>query len=164
MFMISFYAIPYSGSPKYLVACSLFLLALSGCGSGTGTPTVPAQAGIAAGGQSCGKTSSKIGQTATLQTRAHGVTGTAKVIDNCTIEVSNFNYDGGGLPDVYAYGGKAGNYAAGFAIGKNLFGTKVTNGSISLTVKEGDLENLDGLSIWCVRAGVSFGDGLFVKP
>ena len=156
--------IPFLGSSKRALTCSLILLALFGCGSGTGTPSVPAQSAILAGSQTCGKTSVKIGQIATLQTRAHGVTGTAKVIDNCTIEVSNFNYDGGGLPDVFAYGGKAGNYAAGFAIGKNLFGTKATNGAVTLTLKDGDLDNLDGLSIWCVRAGVSFGDGLFVKP
>jgi Electron transfer DM13 len=157
-------AAPSTGSPKHLLICGFILLALYGCGSGTGTPSAPAQAAVQVGGQTCAKTSAKIGQVATLQTRAHGVTGTAKVIDNCTIEMSNFNYDGGGLPDVFAYGGKAGNYAAGFAIGKNLFGTKVTNGSITLTLKDGDLDNLDGLSVWCVRAGVSFGDGLFIKP
>ncbi len=160
---------PLTASPdsvpfKQTLVFSLALLVLTGCGSGTSVSSVATPTGSDAGVPSCGKTSSKIGQIATLQTRAHGVTGTAKVIDNCTIELTNFNYDGGGLPDVFAYGGKAGNYAAGFAIGKNLFGTKVNNATMTLTLKEGDLSNLDGLSIWCVRAGVSFGDGLFVKP
>jgi Electron transfer DM13 len=110
----------------------------------------------------CAKTSAKIGKTVTFSTKAHGVSGKAQVTDNCTIVVTGFNYDGGGLPDVFFYTGKAGNYAAGSAIGSNLFGTKVTNGTITITVKDGDLESTDGLSIWCVRAGVSFGDGLFI--
>lgn len=139
--------------------CSLISITLAGCGSG-GT-TSSAQSSALQSAQTCAKTSSKIGQSATLQTRSHGVSGTAKIIDNCTIELSNFNYDGGGLPDVFAYGGKASNYAAGFAVGKNLFGTRISNGSVTLTLKDGDLDNLDGISIWCVRAGVSFGDGLF---
>jgi Electron transfer DM13 len=139
--------------------CGLVALTLAGCGSGGASSPSPSAAVPVA--QTCAKTSAKIGQTATLQTRSHGVSGTARIVDNCTIELSNFNYDGAGLPDVFAYGGKGGNYAAGFPFGKNLFGTRVANGSVTLTLKDGDLENMDGISIWCVRAGVSFGDGLF---
>lgn len=85
-------------------------------------------------------------------------------MDNCTLQITNFNYDGGGLPDVFVYGGKAGDYRTGFAIGANLFGTPVVNGTVLVPLKDGDLDQLDGVSIWCVRARVSFGDGLFAVP
>jgi hypothetical protein len=145
--------------PFRLLVTGLVATALVGCGGGGASSTTPTAANP--GAQTCAKTSAKIGQVATLQTRAHAVAGTATIIDNCTIELRNFSYDGGGLPDVFAYGGKAGNYAAGFAFGKNLFGTRLTNATVTLTLKDGDLDNLDGISIWCIRAGVSFGDGLF---
>jgi hypothetical protein len=99
-----------------------------------------------------------------LRTVQHGVSGMVKVLDNCTLQITNFNYDGGGLPDVFVYGGKGGDYAAGFAIGPNLFGTPVVNGTVLLPLKDGDLDKLDGVSIWCVRARVNFGDGLFAAP
>ena len=108
-----------------------------------------------------GKTSAKVGKTLNLSTRAHGVSGTATVVDDCTIELSNFNYDGGGLPDVYVWGAKGGNYSSGFRIGSNLFGTPRSNATVTVTLKPGDIDNLDGISIWCERARVSFGDGLF---
>ena len=79
-----------------------------------------------------GKTSAKVGKTLTLSSRAHGVSGTATVVDDCTIQLSNFNYDGGGLPDVYVWGAKGGNYNAGFRIGSNLFGTPRSNATGSL--------------------------------
>ena len=87
-----------------------------------------------------------------------------EVVDSCTLQITNFNYDGGGLPDVFVYGAKARNYASGFPIGTNLFGKPVVNGTVRVALKEGDLDKLDGVSIWCVRAGANFGDGLFAVP
>jgi Electron transfer DM13 len=138
------------------------LLLVTACGGGSGPVSAPAVATpITNAAPTCTKLSPKIGQTATLSTRSHGVTGTAKVVDDCTIEISNFNYDGGGLPDVFFYGAKSSNYSAGFAIGENQFGKKQANSAVKLTLKDKELDNIDGISLWCVRAGVSFGDGLF---
>jgi hypothetical protein len=142
-------------------------LFLAGCGGGSDpapTPTAPTTVGttpVTNPVLGCTKLSPKIGQTATLSTRAHGVTGKAQVIDDCTIEITGFNYDGGGLPDVFFYGAKAANYATGFAIGTNFFGKSQANTTIKLTLKDKEIDNLDGISLWCIRAGVSFGDGLF---
>jgi hypothetical protein len=148
---------PHIGMP---IVASCMVLVLVGCGSGGGSTTVGNSSQITAI-QTCTKTSAKVGQTAVLSTRSHLVSGTATVLDDCTIEIKNFNYDGLGLPDVFVYGGKGGNYAAGFPIGNNLFGTRRTNETIRVTLKTGDLDKLDGISIWCIGAGVSFGDGLF---
>jgi Electron transfer DM13 len=144
---------------KYGATLTVVGLSISGCGSESAVSTSNTQTNTA---QVCTKSNAKVGKSATLSTKAHGVSGIATVIDDCTIEIKNFNYDGGGLPDVFVYGGKANNYAAGFPIGANLFGTRRTNETIRITLKTGDLDGLDGISIWCVRAGANFGDGLFI--
>jgi Electron transfer DM13 len=146
-----------------VTALSLIVLALSACGGGSDATvaTAPTPASVAAAPAACAKSNAKVGRSAVLVTKSHGVTGTATVIDDCTIEIKNFSYDGGGLPDVFVYGGKGGDYKTGFAIGPNLFGTRRTNETIQVPVQAGALDALDGISIWCVGAGVSFGDGLF---
>lgn len=139
------------------------------------TPTTPPTPGVAtapatatAGGAStplaCEKTNAKVGQVATLSTRSHGVSGKVVVIDNCTLEIRNFNYDGGGLSRVFVYGGKAGNYAAGFPVGNNLRGTQFVNQTVTITLSAGDLDKMDGVSIWCSDANANFGDGVFTAP
>lgn len=103
----------------------------------------------------------KVGQTATLSQRAHGVKGTATIVDERTIELTDFSYDGGGI-DVRIYGGLGGNYRDGFAIGMNLLGTPYTDGTLRVELPAGvTLDDLDGVSVWCVAASASFGDGLF---
>jgi hypothetical protein len=92
------------------------------------------------------------------------VSGVARIVDNCTIEVTAFNYDGGGLPDVFFYGGVNNDYRNGFPIGANLFGRPMVNATVTLTLRDGDLDRMDGISVWCVRANANFGDGKFAAP
>jgi hypothetical protein len=125
------------------------------------TPAVPATPGTPAMPAACEKTNAKVGQVATLSTRSHGVSGKVVVLDNCTLEIRNFNYDGGGLSRVFVYGGKAGNYVAGFPIGNNLRGTSFANQTLTINLSAGDLDRMDGVSIWCTDANANFGDGLF---
>lgn len=164
------------------ICVTALALVLAGCGGGADsgpapvafvpppavTATTPATPGTATPPpgttppvETCTKASAKVGQVAKLSTRSHGVSGTVTVIDDCTLELRNFSYDGLGLARVFVYGGKAGNYAAGFPIGNNLRGTLFANQTLMVTLKPGDLEKLDGISIWCSDANVSFGDGLF---
>jgi Electron transfer DM13 len=132
---------------------------LAACGGGGDTTPIDATNPIL---RACGgKTSAKVGKTLNLSTRGHGVSGTATVVDDCTIQLSNFNYDGGGLQDVYVWGAKGGNYGSGFRIGSNLFGTPRANATVLVSLQAGDIDKLDGISIWCEGARVSFGDGLF---
>lgn len=148
-------------SNRWFLGSSALVLAgaLAGCGGGgDATPTATTMPSAATCG---GKTSAKVGKTLTLSSRGHGVSGTATVLDDCTIQLSNFNYDGGGLPDVYVWGAKSGNYNAGFRIGSNLFGTPRSNATVQVSLQAGDIDKLDGISIWCEGARVSFGDGLF---
>lgn len=148
-------------SKRGFLGASAFALAglMAGCGGGGDTaPVVAATPNVTACG---GKTSAKVGKTLNFSTLSHGVSGTATVVDDCTIQLSNFNYDGGGLPDVYVWGAKGGNYSAGFRIGSNLFGTPRNNATVLVSLQAGDIDKLDGISIWCEGARVSFGDGLF---
>jgi Electron transfer DM13 len=150
------------------------VLALSACGGGSdapaagNTPAPPAPAAMPAAPPaplataSCSPTANaKIGKTASLTTRSHLVSGQAKIIDTCTIEITNFNYDGLGLSKVFVYGGLAGNYRTGFAIGPNLKGTVYTGQTLRVTLNAGDIDKLDGISIWCADANANFGDATF---
>ena len=90
------------------------------------------------------------------------MSGTAEIIDDCTIEISDFTYDGTGL-DVRIYAGVGGNYADGFPISPDLLRPTAYDGeSLTLTLPDDKtLDDLDGLSVWCVDVARSFGDGMF---
>jgi len=112
--------------------------------------------------RTCAKTHAKVGTSAVLKKRFHGVEGTARVVDDCTIEITDFAFDGGGI-DVRVYGGKGGDYARGFAMGNDL---RKPGGYSGATVRVNlpaarTLDDLDGVSIWCVPAGADFGSGTF---
>ncbi len=149
-----------------LLSVIALTLVLAACGGGGGTDQVVAQPAVQPIAQPavCTKSSAKIGHIATLSTRSHNVKGQAKIIDDCTLEITNFSYDGGGLSKVFVYGARGGNYATGFPIGPNLKGTVFNNQTLRVTLQVGDLDKLDGISIWCTDANANFGDGIFSAP
>jgi mono/diheme cytochrome c family protein len=110
----------------------------------------------------CGSDHPKVGQVAILQNHFHGIGGTATITDNCTIEVVDFDFDGNGI-NVQIYAAANGNYANGFSISPNLKNFPIGYNKASLTLDLGDhtLDEVDGISVWCVPVSVSFGDGLF---
>lgn len=138
----------------------LFLsIALVGCA--TDDAADPIGNPVAATTRECGSTHPKVGHTTTLSQRSHDVAGTAAIVDDCTIEITGFSYDGRGL-DVRIYAAHDGDYANGFAISDDLLGTAYANGTLRVQLPEDmTLDDLDGISVWCVEAGVSFGDGMF---
>jgi hypothetical protein len=50
---------------------------------------------------------------------------------------------------------------AGFPIGPNLKGTVYTGQTLRVTLNTGDIDKLDGISIWCADANANFGDATF---
>jgi hypothetical protein len=85
------------------------------------------------------------------------------MVDDCTIRIDGFGFDGNGV-NVQLYGATGGAYASGFSLSDNLvnFPTGYANETVWLTLPTGQtLGDVDGLSVWCVPVGVSFGDGLF---
>lgn len=93
----------------------------------------------------------------------HEVQGTATIMDDCTIEITNFSYDGGGFGSVFIYGGVNRDFADGIQLGNNLkdAGEGISNVTLEITLEPEDLDNLNSLSVWCVEAKSSFGEGLF---
>ncbi len=116
-------------------------------------------------GSGCTTNHAMAGWMATLATFGHNVSGQATIIDDCTIRIDNFNYDGTGLPDVLVYAGLNGDYGGGFAISDNLFGVNHTDETLILTLPQSrTLDDLNGISVWCVLAQADFGSGTFMPP
>lgn len=113
-------------------------------------------------GRDCDSTHAKIGQSMEFSTLFHDVAGTATIFDDCTIEITNFTYDGTGI-DVRIYAGLGGNFGSGFPISADLLSPEPYAGAtLTLQLPEDrTLDDLDGLSVWCVDVGISFGDGTF---
>ncbi|MGB5312832.1 MAG: hypothetical protein WBN38_12255 [Polyangiales bacterium] len=75
--------------------------------------------------------------------------------------------DGAGI-DVRFYRGLGGNYAAGFSMSyEDLRRPEGYDGSEAVYAQlpeDRTLDDLDGISAWCVPVAASFGDGLFQAP
>ena len=114
--------------------------------------------------EGCSSTHPSVGSTAVLTERFHDVGGTATIVDDCTIRIDDFTFDGTGI-DVRLYGGLAGNYRDGFAMGPDLRrATPYAGETLMFRLPEDQtLDDLDGLSVWCVPAGVDFGSGDFTR-
>lgn len=127
----------------------------------------PGGGGPVDGLRECASTHPKIGQLAELSTFAHQVSGTAVIVDDCTIRVDDFVFDGGGI-DVRFYSGLGGDYANGFSMSEeDLRRPQGYDGTelVYAQLPEGrTLDELDGISVWCVPVAQSFGDGLFRDP
>jgi len=101
-----------------------------------------------------------VGRSAEFSNFAHGIAGTMTVLDDRTIQVTNFNYDAGGV-SVFFYTGLDGDFFSGQAIGPQLNGrsTPYVNETITLTIPDNlTLDDFNGLSVWCIPFAVSFGD------
>ena len=108
---------------------------------------------------SCEKTHNMVGWNGYFSTLAHNVSGKATIIDDCTIQLSEFYYDGGG-PEVYVYAAKNHNYSGigAFSISSRISNTMYSNNSLTLKLPAGKtLDDLTGLSIWCVDFAANFG-------
>lgn len=110
----------------------------------------------------CAAADPRIGQNARLRTYFHSVSGTARIVDDCTIEIQDFTYDGGGL-DVRVYGARDLSFSDPVILSRDLRRPGGYRGA-TLTVKlpEGvTLDDVRAIAIWCVPADVNFGDGVF---
>jgi len=134
-------------------------------GSSEGEDTSGDTSGDTTDGGDCPATHERVGWTAELEPFFHGVGGTAEIIDDCTVQIRNFSYDGAGI-DVRVYGGSGGDYNAGYPMTDDLVKSGGYSGeTIYARLPEGmTLDELDGVSVWCVDVAVDFGSGLFAAP
>lgn len=103
----------------------------------------------------------KVGDIATFSTLAHQVAGTAHIINNRTIELRNFYYDGGGIEVKVYLSPNPVSFNPYVAISDDLLGMAFTNTTLTLDVPVGtDLNLYTNISIWCTH-GFNFGSGSF---
>jgi hypothetical protein len=111
-------------------------------------------------------TSPQVGWQAELSRLAHNVSGTVTILDENTVQVDDFTYDGGGI-SVYFYLGHEqtkDSFRNGLQIGPQLLGTprNGTEPPLVIDLPTGQtLEGWNAISVWCVAAHSSFGDGTF---
>lgn len=109
----------------------------------------------------CGKTHAKVGQTATFSNLQHKVGGKATIIDDCTLEIKNFTYDGQGI-DVRIYGAVGKTFDRGFPMTGDLVRSKPYQGeTLKAKLPKGKTwDDVTHLSVWCVDFSVDFGNGV----
>jgi len=112
--------------------------------------------------QDCTADHPYVGRSLELSNFAHGVSGTVTVLNDCEMEVTNFNYDGGG-PSVYFYGAIDRAYSGdSFIIGQRLNGQQWVNDTLRLPLPEGrTFDDFNSLSVWCSDFNANFGEVLF---
>jgi mono/diheme cytochrome c family protein len=92
------------------------------------------------------------------------VSGKVAIVDDCTLELRDFSYDGNGI-DVHVYGAKNQSFAPGFIIGDDLFGKVFKNQTLRVTLPaDKTLADLSWVGIWCIPAKANFGSGQFKAP
>lgn len=115
------------------------------------------------------ETYARAGWVAKLSMLQHGVSGSVTIVDERTLRLDAFHYDGGG-PAVYVYlAGQDVNaaFASGKAVGNRLNrnGVPYVNSSVVVQLPEGQtLDGLNAVSIWCADFRANFGSGTFAKP
>jgi len=146
-------------SPTQAIRLTVVLgvMLLCGCG-GSSEPLPPPMT-------DCGAEHPLVGAVATLETLFHSVAGTVTVVDDCTVEITDFTFDGQGL-NVRAVLSDSPDFDSYDTISEDLRPDGPYEGvTLSLPLREGmTLDGVSHFSIWCVPAGASFGDGGFVLP
>ncbi len=115
------------------------------------------------GDSGCSSDHPAVGRIAQFSTLAHDVVGTVEVIDDCTLEVTGFGYDGGG-PNVFFYTGIDGDFRGPEAqiTGPRLDGQIYRNDRFTLPLPSGlTLDDVNSLSVWCIDFRASFGTAIF---
>jgi hypothetical protein len=112
-------------------------------------------------------TSPKVGWTANLSTLAHDVSGSVTIVDEDTVRVDDFTYDGGGIVVKFYLGLSDAQpaFINGLPIGEDLFGTSYdgTQEAFTVDLPQGEtVEGFNAISVWCVAAGANFGSGTFL--
>lgn len=112
----------------------------------------------------CGSTHPKVGQQAVLRGYMHGIRGTATMVDDCTIVIEGFYYDGIGL-DVRVIGAAANeNVSSGGAILTDNIRRVYNNETITVKLPIGvTLDDIDQIGIVCKSFNINFADGFFAS-
>ncbi|MEL6349247.1 MAG: DM13 domain-containing protein [Myxococcota bacterium] len=106
-----------------------------------------------------------VGWFAELDTLAHDVSGTAVIVDEDTIEIEDFVYDGGGLNARFFLLADGAEFDRDIELTDNLVGSPSDGQTLTLTIPNGvAFDEWNFITLWCIPAGVSFGEGVFEPP
>lgn len=106
-----------------------------------------------------------IGWEAEFVTRAHDVAGTAVIVDEDTIELRDFTFDGGGVDARLFLVTDGAPFSNEFPLTDNLVGTPYDGDTVELEIPEGaSFEDWNLITLWCVPFGADFGSGVFLPP
>ncbi|MEZ4323359.1 MAG: DM13 domain-containing protein [Myxococcota bacterium] len=131
------------------------LLALVGCGKAVGDGDGTLDTSEVPG----------VGWVAELDGRFHDVGGTAEIVDESTIEVRDFTYDGGGINARLFLLVDGEDFHRDLELTDNLVGSPSDGDTLTLTIPEGaTFDDFNLITLWCIPAAVSFGDGIFEAP
>jgi hypothetical protein len=138
-----------TGASKRLHAALIALTVACGC---TVMPDPPASQ------SNCGSDDPRVGQIAGLTNRfIHGISGTARIVDNCTIEIDHFTYDGLAV-DARVVGVKNDDYAHVAVLTSKL--RAYHDETLVVPLPEGvTLDDVPTISISCVAGTLAFGQG-----
>jgi len=107
----------------------------------------------------------QVGWIAELIGHHHDVAGTAELIDDRTIEITGFTYDGGGINSRFFLLADGEAFHRDFELSGNLVGDDYADDVLTLEIPpELPLDEWNLLTLWCIPAAVSFGDGVFRPP
>jgi len=121
---------------------------------------------VGGAGTGCSATSPRVGWIADLgiNTGEGQVSGFVTAIDDCTLELRDFSYDGNGI-DVRLYGSQTTAFKPGFSIGPNIVGKVFNKETLRVTLPpDKKLTDLEWIGIWCVAVGANFGSGQLKPP
>jgi hypothetical protein len=104
----------------------------------------------------------QVGWEAELIGSHHDVGGTAVIVDEATIEIRDFTYDGGGVNAHIFLLADGEEFHDSWELTDNLVGVAFDGETLELEIPEDapfDAWNL--ITVWCVPFAASFGDGVF---
>ncbi len=112
--------------------------------------------------ENCAATHDKVGLEAEFRTYQHDVAGTARIQDDCTIELMDFSFDGDGV-DVRFVVDTDDGFEDYRVISQDLRENgPYENVALTVPLPEGiSLDDFSALSVWCVPFGVDFGSLVF---
>ena len=106
-----------------------------------------------------------VGWEAVLETFAHDVAGRAVIVDEQTIELQGFSYDGGGVNARFFLVPDGGRFTDDLELTDNLVGTAYDNETMTLEIpEEASFEDWNHITLWCVPFRANFGSGTFLPP
>lgn len=106
-----------------------------------------------------------VGWIARVEGRFHDVSFVAEIVDEDTLEIRDFTYDGGGIDARLFLLADGEDFHRDFELTDNLVGEAQDDGTLTVDLPaDADFEQWNLITLWCVPASVSFGDGVFEPP